>query len=280
MQSACRVRADMHADWIPHQVRIHCPATKIKMAEVTALAFLSSPPAMAPATGAAATATKLPPASPSRTAPSTAPDEPQGSSSGANLHLSEQYSLASRRRLLLVADATSTLILFDVSASGRPPHPLQRFSHPRPRATWLSSSRTASLSRQHDAQKVKVLRDTVERTVIAPLIAPLIASIIRRCGAYGARAVENLMVPLMAPLIENLMVPLMAPLIENLMVPLMAPLIAPLMAPLMAPLIASILRCVTASSPRTLRSRILSANTSCARSSTLGALTAAPNGQQ
>ena len=189
MQSACRVRADMHADWIPHQVRIHCPATKIKMAEVTALAFLSSPPAMAPATGAAATATKLPPASPSRTAPSTAPDEPQGSSSGANLHLSEQYSLASRRRLLLVADATSTLILFDVSASGRPPHPLQRFSHPRPRATWLSSSRTASLSRQHDAQKVKALRDTVERTVIAPLIAPLIASIIRRCGAYGARAV-------------------------------------------------------------------------------------------
>ena len=147
----------MHAECLPHQVRIHCPATKIKMAEVTALAFLSSPPATAPAMGTSPIATKPP--------PSTAPDEPQGSSSGANLHLSEQYSLASRRRLLLIADATSMLILFDVSASGRPPHPLQRFSHPRPRATWLSSSRTASLGRQHDAQKVKALRGTVERSV-------------------------------------------------------------------------------------------------------------------
>jgi hypothetical protein len=60
----------------------------------------------------------------------------------------------------------------------------------------------------------------------------------------------------------------------------MAPLMAPLIAPLMAPLIPSILRCATTSSPRTLRSITLNANTSSAPNWTLGALTAALLGQQ
>lgn len=137
----------VHRMWDATSIRVHCPSATIKMAEVTALAFLATPPPAA-SSSAARPLTSAPP-SPVRaemdardgaTPPSAAPAS------------SALHSLASRRRLLLVADATSTLVLFDVSASGRPPHPLQRFSHPRPRASWLTSSRSANLSRQLKAQ--------------------------------------------------------------------------------------------------------------------------------
>ena len=76
------------------------------------------------------------------------PDHVDGSPQGASPPVTSAAMPAELpRRLLLVGDATSHLLLLDVTHSGRAPTPLHRWRHAGARATWLGSTRANITSR-------------------------------------------------------------------------------------------------------------------------------------
>ena len=135
-------------------VRPHCQAATLSvhrhsLVEISAVAFLPQPP-----TAAA-----------SGTAPSTTPQSPGGAKpSGALATAAGGARSLGARSLLLVADARSTMVLYDVGASGRPPVQLQTWRHPGARTSWLGLTRGASSTRH-------VIEATIQRVQSASALA-------------------------------------------------------------------------------------------------------------
>lgn len=98
-------------------VRTHSPLTPLAysdgepLAEVTSLAFLPTDAVLEVAAG--------------------------GGEGGSGIEVSSP----ALHRMLIVGDAASHLIIYDVHSNGRPPIPLHSFKHPGPRTSWLSATR-------------------------------------------------------------------------------------------------------------------------------------------
>lgn len=138
-------------------VRSHCPLSPLSfsdgkpLAEVTALAFLPSD----------AIASQL---------------DGRGSRGGGDPSGSLKL-----RRIILVGDAASHIVMYDVHDSGKPPAPLLAVRHPGPRTSWLAATRS-NVSKKH------LIDDAKAATPMGMLIAKAAASDAKQAalGTVGA----------------------------------------------------------------------------------------------